>query len=67
VVSDVHSTLIALEAVIADLGEMEPGVVLHGGDLGDAGASPAAVIDGVREFGWRGVMSNTEDMPRDMK
>lgn len=62
VVSDVHGNLTALEAVIADHGEMRPDVVLHGGDLADAGASPAAVIDRVRELGWRGVMGNTDEM-----
>ncbi|MBO0786731.1 MAG: metallophosphoesterase family protein [Actinobacteria bacterium] len=62
VVSDVHGSLTALEAVIADLGETTPDVVLHGGDLADAGASPAAVIDRIRELGWRGVMGNTDEM-----
>jgi predicted phosphodiesterase len=62
VVSDVHGSLTALEAVIADLAETRPDVVLHGGDLADAGAGPAAVIDRVRELGWRGVMGNTDEM-----
>lgn len=62
VVSDVHGNLTALEAVIAELGEMKPDVVLHGGDIADAGASPAAVIDRIGELGWRGVMGNTDEM-----
>jgi putative phosphoesterase len=62
VISDVHGSLTALEAVIADLAETRPDVVLQGGDLADAGASPAAVIDRVRELGWRGVMGNTDEM-----
>jgi predicted phosphodiesterase len=62
VVSDVHGNLTALDAVIADIAEVKPDVVLHGGDLADAGASPAAVIDRIRELGWRGVMGNTDEM-----
>jgi predicted phosphodiesterase len=62
VVSDIHGSLTALDAVIADFAETRPDVVLHGGDLADAGASPAAVIDRVRELGWRGVMGNTDEM-----
>lgn len=62
VVSDIHGNLTALEAVITDLAQTTPDVVVHGGDLADAGASPAAVIDRVRELGWRGVMGNTDEM-----
>ena len=61
-VSDVHGNLTALEAVLADLKTMAPDVVLHGGDLADAGSSPVEVVDRVRELGWRGVMGNTDQM-----
>jgi predicted phosphodiesterase len=42
VTSDIHGNLKALEAVIADLRETSPDLVLHGGDL-------AAVERGLRK------------------
>jgi putative phosphoesterase len=62
VLSDVHGNLTALEAVIADLRDAAPDLVLHGGDLADGGSSAAGVVDRVRELGWRGVMGNTDEM-----
>jgi putative phosphoesterase len=62
VVSDIHGNLTALEAVIADLKDVSPDLVLHGGDLADNGSSPAAVIDRIRELGWQGVFGNTDEM-----
>lgn len=62
IVSDIHGNLTALEAVIADLRMVAPDVVLHGGDLADTGSSPVAVVDRIRELGWRGVMGNTDEM-----
>lgn len=37
VVSGIHGNLTALKAVIADLAETAPDVVVHGGDLADGG------------------------------
>ena len=62
VVSDVHGNGTALEAVIADLREATPDLVLHGGDLADGGSSPMRVVDRMRELGWLGVMGNTDEM-----
>jgi len=62
IVSDIHGNLTALEAVIADLRQVAPDVVLHGGDLTDTGSSPVAVVDRIHELGWRGVMGNTDEM-----
>lgn len=62
VVSDVHGNLVALEAVIADLREAAPDVILHGGDLAAFGPRPAEVIDRVRELGWQGVVGNTDEV-----
>ncbi len=39
IVSDIHGNRTALEAVIADLRETAPDLVLHGGDLADGGSS----------------------------
>jgi Icc-related predicted phosphoesterase len=47
IVSDVHGNLTALDAVLADLAEVRPDVVAHGGDLalGDE-------ADGTRRCRW---------------
>jgi putative phosphoesterase len=62
VVSDIHGNLGALEAVIADLREISPDLVVHGGDLADSGSSPRDVVDRIRDLGWAGVMGNTDEM-----
>jgi predicted phosphodiesterase len=62
VVSDIHGNKRALEAVLADLREVAPDLVVHGGDLVANGAHPADVIDQVRSLGWRGVYGNTDEM-----
>ena len=62
IVSDIHGNLTALEAVLADLRGTSPDLVLHGGDLADGGASPAEVVDRIRELGWQGVAGNTDEM-----
>lgn len=62
IVTDIHGNLTALEAVIADLKRISPDVVLHGGDLADAGSSPIQVVDRVRDLDWQGVMGNTDEM-----
>jgi putative phosphoesterase len=62
VLSDIHGNLTALEAVIADLKQVCPDLVLQGGDLVVGGAHPAEVIDRVRELGWAGVVGNTDQV-----
>lgn len=62
IVSDIHGNRTAFEAVIADLRQTAPDLVLHGGDLADAGASPVEIIDGIRDLGWQGVVGNTDEM-----
>lgn len=62
VVSDVHGNLTALEAVIADLRNVAPDVVLQGGDLGYGGARPTEVVERVRALGWAGVSGNADEM-----
>jgi diadenosine tetraphosphatase ApaH/serine/threonine PP2A family protein phosphatase len=62
VVSDVHGSLVALEAVVADLAHRAPDLVLHGGDLALMGAQPAEVVDRIRELGWPGVAGNTDEL-----
>ena len=62
IVSDVHGNLRALEAVLADLRQVAPDLVVHGGDLVYGGTHPAEVIDQIRALGWPGVRGNTDEM-----
>jgi predicted phosphodiesterase len=62
IVSDIHGNRTAFEAVLADLRVTAPDLVLHGGDLADAGSSPVEIVDRIRDLGWQGVMGNTDEM-----
>jgi putative phosphoesterase len=62
IVSDVHGNRRAFEAVLADLREVAPDLVVHGGDLAYGGVHPADIIDQVRSLGWPGVRGNTDEM-----
>jgi putative phosphoesterase len=62
VVSDIHGNLTAFEAVLADLGQTSPDLVLHGGDLVHGGSMPAEIVDRVSALGWEGVVGNTDEM-----
>ena len=62
IVSDIHGNRTAFEAVLADLRHSSPDLILHGGDLAHGGASPAEIVDRVRDLGWQGVMGNTDEM-----
>src|SRR5580658_11292260 len=62
IVSDIHGNWTAFKAVLADLRLTAPDVIFQGGDLADAGSSPAEVVDRVRELGWPGVVGNTDEM-----
>jgi putative phosphoesterase len=62
VVSDIHGNRTAFDAVLADLRQTSPDLILHGGDLADGGASPAEIVDRIRDLGWQGVLGNTDEM-----
>ncbi len=62
ILSDIHGNLTAFEAVLADIQQASPDLVLHGGDLADNGSSPTEIIDHIRTLGWQGVMGNTDEM-----
>src|SRR5689334_13595071 len=62
IVSDIHGNLTALEAVLADLRESSPDLILQGGDLPHGGANPAEVLDRIRDLGWPGVIGNTDEV-----
>lgn len=61
IVSDIHGNLTAFEAVLADLRETAPDLVLHGGDLVHGGSGSAEIVDRVRDLGWHGVLGNTDE------
>jgi putative phosphoesterase len=62
VVSDIHGNRRAFQAVLADLRQIAPDLVVHGGDLAAGGAHPAEIIDQVHSLGWPGVCGNTDEM-----
>ena len=62
IISDIHGNLTAFDAVLADLRETSPDLVLHGGDLADAGSSPEEIVDRICALGWLGVAGNTDEM-----
>src|SRR3989442_10831292 len=62
ILSDIHGNRTAFEAVLADLQQTSPDLILHGGDLADAGASPVEIVDRLRDLGWQGVVGNTDEM-----
>ncbi len=62
IVADVHGNRRAFDAVLADLRQVAPDAVVHGGDLAYGGAHPAEIIDQVRGLGWAGVRGNTDEM-----
>ena len=61
IVSDIHGNRTAFEAVLADLRQVSPDLILHGGDLADGGASPAEIVDRIRDLGWQGVVGNGDE------
>lgn len=62
IVADIHGNLTAFEAVLRDLHETSPDLILHGGDLADAGSGPCEVVDRIRDLEWAGVIGNTDEM-----
>src|SRR5215831_5234253 len=60
ILADVHGNLVALDAVLADLADMRPDQVVHGGDLCYNGPHPAECVDRIRELGWPGVIGNMD-------
>jgi hypothetical protein len=54
-VTDIHGNRRALHAVLADLKQVAPDLILHGGDLVFGGTHPAEIIDEARSLGWPGV------------
>ena len=62
IVSDIHGNQTAFEAVLADLRQTSPDMVVYGGHLADSGASPVGIVDRIRELGWQSVVGDTDEM-----
>jgi predicted phosphodiesterase len=62
IVSDIHGNRRAFDALLADLSDVAPDLIVHGGDLSSGGAHPAEVIDQIQSLGWPGVCGNTDEM-----
>jgi putative phosphoesterase len=61
ILSDIHSNLHALEAVLADVARLKPDQILCLGDLVDYGAYPNEVIELIRERNIPTVMGNCDE------
>jgi len=62
ILSDIHGNRTAFDAVLADLRQTAPDLILHGGDLAQGGSSPAYIVDAIQNLGWHGVMGNVEEV-----
>jgi predicted phosphodiesterase len=62
VVTDIHGNRRALHAVLADLKQVAPDLILHGGDLVFGGTHPGEIIDEISSLGWPGVLGNTDEL-----
>jgi predicted phosphodiesterase len=62
IVSDIHGNQTAFEAVLEDLQQTSPDLILHGGDLPHGESRPADIVDRIRDLGWVGVSGNTDEM-----
>jgi putative phosphoesterase len=62
VVTDIHGNRRALHGVLADLKQVAPDLILHGGDLVFGGTHPSEIIDEIRSLGWPGVLGNTDEV-----
>ena len=62
VVTDIHGNRRAFQAVLEDLRQVAPDLVVHGGDLVFGGTHPREIIDEIRTLGWPGVLGNTDEM-----
>jgi putative phosphoesterase len=62
VVTDIHGNRRALHGVLADLKQIAPDLILHGGDLVFGGTQPGEIIDEIRSLGWLGVLGNKDEL-----
>lgn len=61
VLADIHGNVPALEAIVADIEQLDLDEVLVGGDLVGRGPQGTAVVQRIRSLGWPSVRGNHED------
>lgn len=61
IISDIHASLVALEAVLADISREEPDKVVCLGDVAVSGPQPQEVIARLRALDYPTVMGNGDD------
>lgn len=59
-ISDVHGNTVALDAVIADMEQHPPQMVVCLGDIAAGGPDPGGAVDRIAERGWLAVQGNTD-------
>lgn len=62
VISDIHGSFWALDAVLKAVEHESPDLIVHGGDLALNGPRPAEVVDLIKERGFPGVVGNTDEL-----
>jgi predicted phosphodiesterase len=62
VVTDIHGNRRAFQAVLRDLKQAAPDLIVHGGDLVFGGTHPAEIVDEIRALDWPGVLGNTDEV-----
>jgi len=60
VVADIHGTLVALDAVLADLARQPVDLVVCLGDVAATGPQPRETIERLRALGWPTVLGNAD-------
>ena len=60
--TDIHGNLRAFQAVVRDLKQVAPDLIVHGGDLVFGGTHPGEIIDEIRALAWPGVLGNTDEL-----
>lgn len=62
IISDSHGNRTAFDAVLADLQEKSPDLILHGGDFTYSGYRHTEIVDRIRDLGWNGVLGTTDEI-----
>ncbi len=60
-ISDIHGNLVAFEAVLSDLHQHSPDIVICLGDVAANGPQPRQVLAQLKILGWPVVMGNTDE------
>jgi len=61
VLPDIHGNRTAFEAVLADLQQSSPDLILHGGDLADGRCKTRGYCRSHSDLGWHGVVGTSDN------